>query len=226
MLPFPAIAEHHNAWTPQLTSLDILLMKTRKTKAENSLRIIAGQWRSRKVVFPDVEGLRPTADRIRETLFNWLQEHVARADCLDLFAGSGACGIEALSRGARHVTFIERSPVAAQAIRHSLATLQATDFEVFCEDSLAWLASPRSKAAEAYDLVFLDPPFASDLLVRSAIALEASGLLRDRALVYLESATELAVPSLPATWHLLKSKRAGNVHFYLMQRRTDPRELP
>lgn len=198
------------------------LAKPRNTpgsKAENSLRIIGGQWRSRKLTFPDAEGLRPTADRVRETLFNWLQNTIQREDCLDLFAGSGACGIEALSRGARHVTFIDSSSPATNAIRDNLRLLQAQDHTVICDDSLRWLqGSTRRAGPDQYGLVFIDPPFASNLMAASAAALEASNLLRADALIYLESAHEIAAATLPPAWQVLKSKRAGLVYFYLCQR--------
>lgn len=193
-------------------------MKTSKAKPGNSLRIIAGQWRSRKLQFPDVEGLRPTADRIRETLFNWLQEAIPRASCLDLFAGSGACGIEALSRGARHVCFVEKSPLAAAAIKQNLHLLGATQFQVVCEDSLTWLDRKGEASTERFDIVFVDPPFATDLLAPSASKLEASGLLHDNALLYVETARELDLALLPVNWQLRKSRRAGAVYFYLLQR--------
>ena len=193
-------------------------MKTSRARAANTLRIIAGQWRSRRLAFPDVEGLRPTADRVRETLFNWLQDRIAREDCLDLFAGSGACGMEALSRGARHVTFVDNSAAATAAIRRNLALLGAQGAQVICEDSLGWLQqqSPQPR----FGLVFLDPPFAADLLARSAAALEVSGLLREGALIYVESAQPLTTLALPQSWRVLKAKQAGNVHFGLYQRQT------
>ncbi len=187
--------------------------------AGNSLRVIGGQWRSRKLTFPDVEGLRPTADRVRETLFNWLQNTIQREDCLDLFAGSGACGIEALSRGARHVTFVDSSSAAAKAIKDNLQLLQALNFSVICDDSLRWLKNPTHNTGPAqYGLVFLDPPFDSDLMARSTATLEASNLLGPDALIYLESAHEIPIAALPDGWQVLKSKRAGLVHFYLCQR--------
>lgn len=198
-------------------------MKKNSTKPGNSLRIIAGKWRSRKLGFPDVEGLRPTADRVRETLFNWLQDTIAREDCLDLFAGSGACGVEALSRGARHVTFVDSSAAAIKAIRANLDILEAEGYELVCEDSLRWLqnkAQVSSPSQPRYGLAFIDPPFATDLLARSAAALEHSGLLREDALVYLEWASDIPSVGLPANWQMLKSKRAGAVYFSLYQRRS------
>lgn len=193
-------------------------MKAVKGKPSNSLRIIAGKWRSRKLSFPDLDGLRPTADRVRETLFNWLQERVVRADCLDLFAGSGACGIEALSRGARHVTFVDLSPVAIGAIRTNLGLLQAGEFSLVCENSLTWLSRSKGPEGQSFDIAFIDPPFAANLLEPSVSALEASGLLREDALIYLETAQEIASTQMPSNWRLCKAKRAGMVYFYLYQR--------
>lgn len=192
-------------------------MKQAKSKPSNSLRIIAGKWRSRKLSFPDLEGLRPTADRVRETLFNWLSERIVRADCLDLFAGSGACGIEALSRGARQVTFVDVSPLAIAAIKSNLALLEAQDFSLVCKDSLTWMSNNNASSRQ-FDIAFLDPPFATSLLERSVGVLESSGLLRDDALIYLESEREIPSSSLPVNWQLRKSKRAGMVYFYLYQR--------
>ncbi len=214
MLPSPPILKHRAG---DLRPEASIRMNSPRARSTNTLRIIAGQWRSRRLAFPDVEGLRPTADRIRETLFNWLQERIAREDCLDLFAGSGACGMEALSRGARHVTFVDSASAAASSIRHNLALLGAEGGQVVCEDSLRWLQ--RQTPPPRYGLVFLDPPFAGDLLVRSATALDASGLLRDNALLYLESAQSLAALPLPQNWSVLKARQAGKVHYGLYQRR-------
>jgi 16S rRNA (guanine966-N2)-methyltransferase len=198
-------------------------MKETISRPGNSLRIIAGKWRSRKLSFPDVTGLRPTADRVRETLFNWLQDTIQREDCLDLFAGSGACGIEALSRGARHVSFVDNSSVAVQAIRSNLQLLQAEGYALICDDSLRWLESGGKAVSNQpvpaqYGLVFIDPPFGTELLAGSARALEQSGLLRDGALIYLEWAQDIPSAGMPRAWQLLKSKRAGAVHFCLYQR--------
>jgi 16S rRNA (guanine966-N2)-methyltransferase len=196
----------------------IISMHRAKAKYPNSLRVIAGQWRSRKLTFPDVEGLRPTANRVRETLFNWLQDRIVREDCLDLFAGSGACGIEALSRGARRVSFVDLSPVAMQALKMNLSLLQADNYELFCDDALRWLENHRGCQQTPYGLVFIDPPFATDLLQRSSMALEQSGLMRADALIYLETSRALASDHLPLNWRRIKTGRAGNVNFYLYER--------
>lgn len=199
-------------------------------KSSNSLRVIAGKWRSRKLSFPDVEGLRPTSDRVRETLFNWLQNHIAQEDCLDLFAGSGACGIEALSRDARHVTFIDAAAPALAAIRHNLTLLGADNFDLLQKDALDWLHSRSALQGQSqrepvnsnnqhlYGLVFIDPPFAAGLLEKVCQALENSGLLKPRAFVYLESGSSFTQMSLPANWQMQKSKQAGAVYFCLCLR--------
>ena len=147
MLPSPPILKHRAG---DLRPEASIRMNSPRARSTNTLRIIAGQWRSRRLAFPDVEGLRPTADRIRETLFNWLQERIAREDCLDLFAGSGACGMEALSRGARHVTFVDSASAAASSIRHNLDLLKAEGGQVVCEDSLRWLQRQDAEAAKAF----------------------------------------------------------------------------
>jgi 16S rRNA (guanine966-N2)-methyltransferase len=181
------------------------------------VRIIAGRWRGRKVVFPAQPGLRPTGDRLRETLFSWLQPLLPDARCLDLFAGSGALGLEAASRGAALVSLIESSAAAAQALRNNCARLEADRVEVINTDALAWLAR-RSPSSDPYTIVFLDPPFASDLLRRAIPALEASGVLVAPAWIYVETARGQAIPELPPNWHLHREKCSGDVCCRLFRR--------
>lgn len=189
-----------------------------------SLRIIGGLWRGRRVSFPELPGLRPTGDRVRETLFNWLQPWVLGEECLDLFAGSGACGFEALSRGARSVVFVEAAREAADAIEHNLVALAATP-GYQGKASLArmrveqWLASQNDGQMQ-YGLVFIDPPFVEGeqtQLRQCCQLLEASGLLKPHARIYVESGAPL-LPSLPANWRPLRQQRAGAVHFGLFER--------
>ena len=176
------------------------------------LRIIGGTWRGRKLRFPAGAAIRPTPDRVRETLFNWLGPVVHGARCLDLFAGSGALGLEALSRGAAHVTFVERDAAAAQALRERLVEWHAADARVERSDALRYLAGdPRP-----FDIVFLDPPFASELLERSAAQLEERHWLAADARIYLECAAREGLPPLPATWRVLKAKQAGEVGYHLL----------
>jgi 16S rRNA (guanine966-N2)-methyltransferase len=194
---------------------------TRRATASASgrfeVRIIGGQWRGRKLHFPQLDGLRPTPDRVRETLFNWLQFELAGRRCLDLFAGSGALGFEALSRGAVEVTFVERDAGAAQAIRAMLGTLGCDRGRVEQRDALEWLGS-QDRARPKFDVVFLDPPFGASLLQSTAVQLERSGCLADDAWIYIEDAAERGVPAVPPAWTVLRSKRAGDVGYHLARR--------
>ena len=183
----------------------------RRGGGSNTLRIIGGQWRGRKLRFADGEGLRPTTDRVRETVFNWLQPVIAGARCLDLFSGSGALGLEALSRGADEVLFIERNPQAVKALRENLALLEAANAEVHQGDALVWLrGTPRP-----FDVVFLDPPFRQDLLAPALKLLAEGGWLADHARIYIELESEQGEPELPEGWELLRSKQAGQVAYHL-----------
>lgn len=176
------------------------------------LRIIGGTWRGRKLRFPAAAAIRPTPDRVRETLFNWLGARVHGARALDLFAGSGALGLEALSRGAAHVTFVEQDAAAARELRERLSAWQAADARVTRADALRYLAGPP----EPFDIVFLDPPFDSDLMAHSAQALAAGGWLSPGALIYVEHPARAAPPQLPAAWQPLKASRAGEVGYDLL----------
>jgi 16S rRNA (guanine966-N2)-methyltransferase len=190
-------------------------MPANPPKSRNRLRIIGGTWRSRVLPFGDAPGLRPTPDRIRETLFNWLQMKITGARCLDLFAGSGALGFEALSRGASHVTALELHAGAAKTIAGNAQLLQTEGMQVLQQDALPWLAN--GPPAQPFDVVFVDPPFASRLQPEICHLLQAHGWLKPCALVYLEAAEALESMTLPAGWVLLKSKRAGEVHYGLCQ---------
>lgn len=190
----------------------------------NSVRIIAGHWRGRRLSFPSVSGLRPTPDRVRETLFNWLQGLVEAEDCVDLFAGSGACGFEAISRGARSVVFVDAARDVTGNIQAELSRLGAKDLavtQVVTSTAEQWMLRAEAQPAH-FGLVFLDPPFTDNLLVGSCQALEASGLLKPRALIYVESGQVLPRPEthsgFPANWALVKQGRAGSVYFGLYRR--------
>jgi 16S rRNA (guanine966-N2)-methyltransferase len=178
------------------------------------LRIIGGSWRGRRLRFPAAALIRPTPDRVRETLFNWLGARIVGARCLDLFAGSGALGLEALSRGAVHVTFVERDTVAVRALRATLAEWGSRAAQVERRDALAFLAD----AARPVDVAFLDPPFAAGMLGQAAALLEGNGWLSEAALVYVECAARELLPALPARWLPLKAKRAGEVGYHLYAR--------
>jgi len=179
-------------------------------RPERTLRIIAGQWRGRKFRFPPLD-IRPTPDRVRETLFNWLQPRIQGARCLDLFAGSGALGLEALSRGAASVVFVEQQRAAAAAIEQLLVDWQATGATVFCTQAQRYLSAAEPRG---FDLVFLDPPYDSGALATAAAALERGWLGRD-ARVYVECARRETLPPLPANWHELRSGTAGEVGYHL-----------
>jgi 16S rRNA (guanine966-N2)-methyltransferase len=183
----------------------------RGAASARTLRIIGGTWRGRKLRFPAAAGIRPTPDRVRETLFNWLRNSVPAANCLDLFAGSGALGLEALSRGAAAVTFIEQDAAAAAALRSLLAEWQARGAQLLRADALQYLA----RAAQPFDIVFLDPPFATGLLEHAAALLSSGGWLNGGALIYVECAAREGLPPLPADWRALKAERAGEVGYHL-----------
>jgi 16S rRNA (guanine966-N2)-methyltransferase len=175
------------------------------------LRIVGGCYRGRKLPVPVQPGLRPTIDRVRETLFNWLAPVVDGSRCLDLFAGSGALGFEAASRGAAEVVMIERSESVARMLRSNARSLGAAQVRVHRSDALRWLL----RAGEPFDLVFLDPPFGEALLGPSCALLSRNGWLLPRSQVYLEAEASQEFPVLPAGWDLVRDKRAGQVRYAL-----------
>ena len=177
------------------------------------LRIIGGRHRGRRLRFPAGVDIRPTPDRVRETLFNWLQPRIADARVLDLFAGSGALGLEALSRGAAQVTFIEKDRRAALALEALTREWQESAASIVCADALAWLAMPAEAAP--FDIVFLDPPYDAQLLSAVAAALVKSGRLALDARVYLERRARDEMPALPDGWRSLRDGRAGEVGYHL-----------
>ena len=183
----------------------------------NTLRIIGGDWRGRRIRFPGEGGIRPTPDRVRETLFNWLMARVRGSRCLDLFAGSGALGLEALSRGAAHVTFIERGRENAARLRETAAALAPGRAAVIEADALAWLQGPPA----AFDIVFLDPPFAAGVLDESMHRLESRGFLAPGAFIYIEMPASAGPPALPAGWRPHRSGRAGAVGYHLARRQDE-----
>ena len=185
-----------------------------KRSRPGRLRIVAGNWRSRLLEIAAVPGLRPTAERIRETLFNCLAPNIQGARCLDLFAGTGALGLEALSRGAGTVVFVEKSAVAAKALRANVALLEATGADVRQADALEYLAQA---GASPFDIVFLDPPFAADMIEDLCRLLDETSLVENGSFVYLEDDRARSPISLPENWTLLKSKTAGNVRYALAQ---------
>lgn len=182
-------------------------------ESRNRYRIIAGQWRGRNLVFTEGEGLRPTGDRIRETLFNWLQPTIAGARCLDAYSGSGALAFEALSRGAASVVTLDNAAVAVSELRRNAAELQAEGIEIQQCDARQWLQ--RQARATRFDIIFLDPPFALELLEASCRLIAAGELLTPAGQVYLESPQPLSGLSLPEGWRLVREKKAGQVWYGL-----------
>lgn len=174
----------------------------------NQVRIIGGQWRRRLLSFPDQQGLRPTADRIRETLFNWLGQDLAGRRCLDLFAGSGALGFEAASRHADRVVMVELARPVLAALKQNAALLVAEQVEIVAASALQFLGLND----ERFDVIFVDPPFGSDLLAQVLPLLATR--LNEAGCVYLESAQR---PDLPDGWQVLRQGKAGKVHYLLCQ---------
>ena len=185
---------------------------------KNELRIIGGTWRGRKLRFPSVPGLRPTPDRVRETLFNWLQQNMVGLNCLDLYAGSGALGFEAASRGAIKVVQVERDGEACAALKRHCSVLDAPQIEVIQQDVTRFLAG----RANPFDVVFLDPPFQQNLIIPACQLLEQNGWLKPQARVYLETERTWPLEGLPETWQILRSKTAGEVGYHLCQRIENP----
>lgn len=180
-----------------------------QTKRQGRIRIIGGKWRGRKLPVVDVATLRPTPDRVRETLFNWLQPVIEGASCLDLYAGTGALGLEALSRGAGDVVLVEQNSDAVLQISRNIETLSAQGILLYQNDALEWLKNSRQK----FDIVFLDPPYRQGLIEKSSVLIRTRGCLKKNALIYIESDKTLQVPD---GMLLEKQGRAGHVRFMLL----------
>jgi len=185
-------------------------MSTMRSAGSGRIRIIGGKLRNSRLDVPDLPGLRPTPERVRETLFNWLAPTIEGARCLDLCAGTGALGVEALSRGAASVQFVERDMRAVQALQQNLERLKVTVAQTSAIDAQEFLNGPP----QLMDLVFLDPPFALDLWSSLAQQMEQRGWLAAEATIYIESPRELT-PVLPSNWQLHREGRAGEVRFAL-----------
>ncbi|HEU4663437.1 MAG TPA: 16S rRNA (guanine(966)-N(2))-methyltransferase RsmD [Dokdonella sp.] len=181
--------------------------------AHGAVRIVAGRLRGSRLAVPVREGLRPTPDRVRETLFNWLMPYLPGMRCLDLYAGTGALGIEALSRGAGACTFVERDRELCRALADNLARLRVAGADVVHADAAGWLTG----AATPYDLVFLDPPFDAGLWQGAAAAIEQGGWLADGGFAYVESPREARF-ELPSTWVRHREGVAGAVRHALYRR--------
>lgn len=185
-------------------------------KNSNTLRIIGGEWRSRKLPFVDTPGLRPTPDRIRETLFNWLQGRVHGAVCIDMFAGSGALGFEALSRGAKEVVFVEKNSACARQLNENLSLLKA-ESSVIQSDALSFLGKIQMPE-KPFDIVFLDPPYRQGLIEKSLSYLESESLLDENSLIYLEHESEEVFDWNDFGLTVLKEAKAGQVHSFLLEK--------
>lgn len=182
---------------------------------QGQLRIIGGEWRSRRLDFPNAEGLRPTPDRVRETLFNWLAPYISGARVLDAFTGSGALYLEALSRGAGMALALDVNATAIASLRKHLDTLKCGQGQLLQSDTLRYL---ETQTPTPFDLVFLDPPFSKNLLQPACELLESKGWLANNAWIYTESEVVPSSLGLPANWRLHREKKAGNVHYALWER--------
>lgn len=192
--------------------------KAAKAGQARTLRVIGGAWRGRKIHFPPLDAIRPTPDRVRETVFNWLQQDISGARCLDLYAGSGALGLEALSRGAARVVFVDVEPAVTRYLAQTLEGLGCDRGQVVQSDAGRFLAG----APAPFDIVFLDPPYADRALADACRRLDERGWLRRGGLAYLEEPASAGAPEVPSGWTLLRSKRAGEVGYHLARRDLSP----
>jgi 16S rRNA (guanine966-N2)-methyltransferase len=187
---------------------------------KNQLRIIGGKWRGRKLSFVESQGLRPTLDRVRETLFNWLQPVIYNSRCLDLYSGSGALGFEALSRGALQVTMVDNNRQVYKQLNLNLQLLGCENANTKCMDAIAFLSKqPIARPADTkYQIVFLDPPFNQNLLDKCCQQLEQQQLLAENSYIYIEAEKNLMLTNIPENWHKTKEKKAGQLAYYLFYR--------
>jgi 16S rRNA (guanine966-N2)-methyltransferase len=197
---------------PEQTQRIMARKRPSRPSAGGELTIIGGDWRSRKLRFPDAGGVRPTPARTRETLFNWLAHPLPGSHCLDLFSGSGALGLEALSRGAASVTLVEHNRALADALRQNLALLKSSEGRVVMQAVETFLAQPP---AAPFDIVFMDPPFRQGWLERLLPLLADNGWVAEGGWVYAEYESERPEPAIPAGWHPHRSKSAGQVSYCL-----------
>lgn len=191
-------------------------------KYPNQVRIIGGTLRGRKISFPDHFGLRPTPDRVRETLFNWLSPILVGARCLDLFAGSGVLGIEAISRGASSVVCVENNPDIVRSLHENVAKLQINNLQIIQASSLSWLQNNVAieqigTGRHPFDIVFLDPPYSLGILPSLFSVLSDQNVLTKDAVIYFENNNPIKETELPTSWKMVKEKKAGSVYYYLVK---------
>lgn len=189
--------------------------KSKKSIQNGFVRLISGKWRGKKLAVQDKEGLRPTTDRTKETLFNWLMHDVRDANCLDCFSGSGSLAFEALSRFAKNATLLERDKQVAKQLRDNLQLLKVDNGSVIETDSILYL---QQMASQQFDIVFVDPPFHKGLVQPCCLALEENNYLAAQALIYIEREAQLSALLLPENWQLLKEKSTGQVIYQLYLR--------
>jgi len=186
-----------------------------KKRQAGTVRIIGGKWRGTRLLVSDLPGLRPSGDRSRETLFNWLQPHIHGARCVDLFAGSGVLGLEAASRGAAEVILVEKSRRAAQNIREVMLRLNPDHIEVIQTDAISWL---NRRGPQSIDIVFVDPPFGTGLETRSLELLTARNCVSPGGFAYVETERETPAKALIAGWDIVKEKTLGEVRMQLLKK--------
>lgn len=186
--------------------------------AQGQIRIIGGTWRGRKLCVPDVSEVRPTPDRVRETLFNWLAPILPGAYCLDAFAGTGVLGFEALSRGASHVVMVDHSKSVVSLLQQTLKQFKADNAEIY----QALLPMQLKKSHPLFDIVFLDPPYQEKLLLPTCFYLEENNFLAKEAYIYLETKELLQSADLPHNWQIIKNKKTGQVAYHLARRYNQP----
>ena len=191
-------------------------MVTRRNNSKNrgKVRITSGEWKNRNLEVPDIDGLRPTSERVRETLFNWLMPSIHKSVCLDLFAGSGSLGFEALSRGAKHCTFVEKSKLAFRQIKTTRTSLNAMNSEAHNCDAIDFLSSVHN---HNFNLVFLDPPFSDDYLISSIESIHEYQLVSRGGYIYIEFNKNNDLFDLPDNWSVIRKKIYGNVCFILIE---------
>lgn len=183
---------------------------------QGEVRIIGGTWRSRKLKFPAIPGLRPTPDRVRETLFNWLTPVIQGANCLDLFSGSGAIGFEALSRGASHVLFIDQASTITHYLHQQIALFKTEQADVYLAN-IPFDRLPNKLISKPFDIIFLDPPFNKNLIKPTCDWLIKQNLLATNAYIYIEAESNLEPLPIPQNWETVKSKKSGQIGYHLLQ---------